>query len=155
MEEFGKHYLYPGALFINKRAYYVTTILGSCVAVCIYDRRLKIGGINHYLLPLWNGDGLPSPKFGNIAIKQLISKMRYFGSDEKDMVAKIFGGAAVLKSKKEVFFIGERNIKVAKETLAEAGIRIVAESTGGTQGRKIIFNTATGEVRQKYINSQK
>ena len=78
MEEFGKHYLYPGALFINKRAYYVTTILGSCVAVCIYDRRLKIGGINHYLLPLWNGDGLPSPKFGNIAIKQLISKMRYF-----------------------------------------------------------------------------
>ena len=71
------------------------------------------------------------------------------------MVAKIFGGAAVLKSKKEVFFIGERNVKVAKETLAEAGIRIVAESTGGTQGRKIIFNTATGEVLQKYINSQK
>ncbi len=151
MPEFGKHYLYPGALFINKMPYYITTILGSCVAVCLYDTRLKIGGMNHFLLPFWNGEELPSPKFGNIAIKQLVSKMRYIGCREEDMVAKVFGGAAVLKTKQEVFFIGERNIKIAKETLKNIGIDIVAESTAGKLGRKIIFNTFTGEVHQRYI----
>ncbi len=151
MPEYGKHYLYPGALFANKQPYYITTILGSCVAVCIYDTRQQFGGMNHFLLPLWNGEGLPSPKFGNIAIRQLISKMKYMGSRKEDMMAKIFGGAAVLNTKREVFFIGERNIKIAKEALEESGIRVIAQSTGGKSGRKIIFNTFNGEVRQKYI----
>ena len=159
MPEYGKHYLYPGALFANKQPHYITTILGSCVAVCIYDTHRQFGGMNHFLLPLWNGEGLPSPKFGNIAIKQLISKMKYLGSREDDLVAKLFGGAAVLNTKQEVFFIGERNIKIANEILRETGIKIVAESTGGKLGRKIIFNTLNGEVRQKYImntnNNQK
>ncbi len=151
MGDFGKHYLYPGALFVNKQPYFITTILGSCVAVCLYDKRLNIGGMNHYLLPFWNGEGLPSPKFGNIAIKQLISKMKALGSNPEDLIAKLFGGAAVLNTKQEVFYIGERNIAVAKKVLDEAGIPIVAQSTGGDRGRKIIFNTATGEIRHKFL----
>ncbi len=151
MGDFGKHYLYPGALFVNKQPYFITTILGSCVAVCLYDKRLNIGGMNHYLLPFWNGEGLPSPKFGNIAIKQLISKMKALGSNPEDLIAKLFGGAAVLNTKQEVFYIGERNIAVAKKVLDEAGISIVAQSTGGDRGRKIIFNTATGEIRHKFL----
>ncbi len=151
MGDFGKHYLYPGALFVNKQPYFITTILGSCVAVCLYDKRLNIGGMNHYLLPFWNGEGLPSPKFGNIAIKQLISKMKALGSNPEDLIAKLFGGAAVLNTKQEVFYIGERNIAVAKKVLDEEGIPIVAQSTGGDRGRKIIFNTATGEIRHKFL----
>ncbi len=151
MGEFGKHYLYPGALFVSKKPYYITTILGSCVAVCLYDKRLHIGGMNHFLLPLWNGEGLPSPKFGNIAIMQLISKMKASGSDPSDLIAKVFGGAAVLNVKNEVFYIGERNIAIALKTLKEQGIPVVAESTGGDKGRKIIFNTLTGEIRHKFL----
>ena len=69
-EEMQKHYLYPSALFAERTPFLVDTILGSCVAVCLYDEHKKIGGINHYMLPLWNGDGLATPKFGNIAIEK-------------------------------------------------------------------------------------
>ncbi|MBF0165687.1 MAG: chemotaxis protein CheD, partial [Magnetococcales bacterium] len=62
----------PGALFAQNGAYVITTVLGSCIAVCLWDRMRKEGGMNHYKLPLWNGDGLPSPKYGNIAIAKLI-----------------------------------------------------------------------------------
>jgi len=64
------HFLYPAALFASRTPHMVTTILGSCVAICLYDPILKFGGINHYMLPLWNGQGLASPKYGNIAIEK-------------------------------------------------------------------------------------
>ena len=64
-----KHYLYPSALFVKKEGHMVTTVLGSCVAVCLYDKVMGIGGINHYMLPFWNGNELASPKYGNIAIE--------------------------------------------------------------------------------------
>ncbi|HEX2974864.1 MAG TPA: chemotaxis protein CheD, partial [Bacteroidales bacterium] len=57
------HFLYPSTLFVSREPVIVNTILGSCVAVCLYDTLLKYGGINHYMLPLWNGQGLASPKF--------------------------------------------------------------------------------------------
>ena len=76
MEEgLGKHYLYPSALFAEKTPFMVDTVLGSCVAVCLFDNQLKIGGINHYMLPFWNGNGLASPKYGNIATEKLVEKM--------------------------------------------------------------------------------
>ena len=77
-EEINKHYLYPSALFAEKERYMVDTILGSCVAVCLFDSVKKIGGINHYMLPLWNGNGLASPKFGNIATEKLIENYNHF-----------------------------------------------------------------------------
>ena len=91
-EELGKHYLYPSALFAEKAPFMVDTVLGSCVAVCLFDQQLKIGGINHFMLPLWNGNGLASPKFGNIATEKLIEKMQRNGSSLKNIVAKVFGG---------------------------------------------------------------
>jgi chemotaxis protein CheD len=151
MPDYRKHYLYPAALYASIYPTIVSTLLGSCVAVCLYDPVKKFGGINHYMLPYWNGDGLSSPKFGNIAIKMLINKMLKQGSDKNNLIAKVFGGAAVLETKRQVFFIGERNINIAYELFEKEGIEIVAASTGGTKGRKILFNTFTGEVRQKYI----
>ncbi len=62
MEE-NTHYLHPGNLFAHRTPHIVTTILGSCVAVCLWDPINNIGGINHYMLPLWNGEGLPVPKY--------------------------------------------------------------------------------------------
>lgn len=155
-QEFSKYYLYPGSLFVDKHPHYITTLLGSCVAVCLYDKRLKYGGMNHYLLPMWNGKGLASPKYGNIAIQQLVEKMERLGSRKQDLIAKVFGGAAVLESESNVFLIGERNIRIADKILEqEMRIKIVAASTGGKQGRKIVFNTLTGEVRQKYLGNSK
>ncbi|NJO88402.1 MAG: chemotaxis protein CheD [Chloroflexia bacterium] len=150
-----KHFLYPGALYINPEPYLITTILGSCVAVCLYDPVLKIGGMNHYMLPLWNGQGLASPRYGNIAIKKLIENIEVLGSSRKNLKAKIFGGAEIITTNVSQFMIGERNINIAKEMLHEEGLPIVASSVGGKYGRKIIFDTFSGEVRQKYVGSQK
>ena len=66
-------------LFANITPTVVTTILGSCVSVCFSDPVMKMGGINHYMLPYWNGQGLASPKFGNIAIEKLLEKMISMG----------------------------------------------------------------------------
>lgn len=148
------HFLYPAALFASNTPHLVTTILGSCVAVCLWDSRQKIGGINHYMLPFWNGQGLASPKYGSIAIDKLYQKMISYGSRKEDLKAKIFGGGEVIETKVKQFFIGERNIVVAREMLAELGIPIISSSVGGKLGRKIIYNTETGEVAHRFIQKQ-
>lgn len=148
-EELGKHYLYPSALFAEKAPFMVDTVLGSCVAVCLFDQQLKIGGINHFMLPLWNGNGLASPKFGNIATEKLIEKMQRNGSSLKNIVAKVFGGANQMNSSMN---IGARNVEIAKEVLAHYGIAIVAENVGGNVGRKLKYNTGTGQVMMKFLN---
>ena len=155
MENFsqGTHFLYPSTIFISKEPFYVTTILGSCVAVCIWDSFLNIGAINHYMLPLWNGQGLASPKYGNIAIKKTIEKMQNLGSKVENMKAKMFGGGEILDSKTAQFNIGNRNIEIAMLMLDDYKIPIISSSTGGNRGRKILFNTQTGEVKQKFIKS--
>jgi chemotaxis protein CheD len=148
------HFLYPSSLFASREAVYVNTILGSCVAVCLYDTILRYGGINHYMLPLWNGQGLASPKYGNIAINKLLEKMLSIGCSQKNLVAKVFGGANVIETNNAQFMIGERNISIAFDMLNELQIRVISQSIGGNQGRKIQFNTLTGEIRQKMIERQ-
>ncbi len=154
MQPHRTYYLYPSNIFVSRDLYYVTTLLGSCVAVCLYDRRQQFGGMNHFMLPLWNGNGLASPKYGNIATRQLIQKMENLGSRKSDIIAKVFGGASVLDINTNIFHVGERNAEVAKSELTALGISIVASSVKGDRGRKIIFNTFTGEVRQKYIEKR-
>lgn len=146
-------YLYPANLVVPMPPTEVHTILGSCVAVCIYDKLNKMGGINHYMLPFWNGQGLPSPKYGNIAIEKLIDKIIHNGGNKSQFVAKVFGGGEVIQNMNTQFNIGQRNILVAEELLGELKIPIVAQSTGGKLGRKIIYNTKTGEVIQRYVQS--
>jgi len=152
MEEKLQHFLYPANLFANHKPHIITTILGSCVSVCLWDPLLRLGGMNHYMLPLWNGEGLASPKYGNIAIQRLIEKMEAMGSVRSRMVAKIFGGAEVINSANNQFRIGERNVLMANEMLKDAGILIGGLSTGGNLGRKILYHTDTGEVMQRLIN---
>jgi chemotaxis protein CheD len=103
------------------------------------------------MLPFWNGNGLASPKFGNIAIHKLLEKIIANGSDKRNIIAKVFGGGNVLETNNMNFMIGDRNINVAMEILKDLGIKIVSQSVGGNNGRKIEFNTFTGEVRQKMI----
>jgi len=145
------HFLHPSTIYVSIDTQWVTTVLGSCVAVCFIDRKRNIGGINHYMMPYWNGDGLESPKYGNVSIKQLFQKMLDFGAKKEDIVCKIFGGAEVLTEQNSVFNVGQRNIELAYKMVAELGISVVSSSTGGKHGRKIHFNTGTGEVLQKYL----
>jgi chemotaxis protein CheD len=146
-------YLYPCGLvaFVSPRM--VHTILGSCVSVCLFDHVRKNGGINHFMLPVWNGEGLATPKYGNIAIERLINTMFSLGSKKEHLVAKVFGGAAVIESSTPTFQIGEKNCAIALSLLEEFRIPVIAKSTGGKLGRKIVYNTGSGEVVQRYVNS--
>ncbi len=152
MERYSQYFLYPCALFSSKEPTIVKTILGSCVAVCLWDSKLKIGGINHYMLPNWNGNEFASPKYGNIAIDKLINRMISLGSNISDIEAKIFGGADMFSEGKSQMRIGDRNIRIAKLILKQRKIKITSSSTGGRKGRKIVFFSDTGVVRQKFLS---
>lgn len=138
-------------MFYSREPYLVNTILGSCVAICLYDTVLQIGGINHYMLPFWNGTGLASPKYGNIANEKLITQMLQLGSKKANLLAKVFGGAEVLNMGNNSFNIGKRNIEIAISTLNDHNIRIMASNTGGNLGRKLQFNTQAGTVMMQTI----
>lgn len=144
-------FLYPANVQVSAKPVCLATLLGTCVAVCLWDLKTKVGGMNHYLLPLWNGDGLASPKYGNIAIERLIEKMEYYGAERRNMVAKVFGGRAQSEAGSVAYNIGIRNAQIAKQMLAEYNIPVIAENVGGKYGMNIRFDTSTGVVMLKYI----
>lgn len=141
-------FLPPGELFVSDKPCTISTILGSCVAVCLWDQTLPAGGIAHFLLP--EGPQGPeesdtSTRYGDIAISQLIERMFMLGSLEANLRAKIFGGASLLLGvRPHADGIGERNIVMARQALSAMGIPIVAEDLGGTRGRKLIYHLDTG-----------
>jgi len=124
----------------------ITTVLGSCVSVCLWNQTARVGGINHYLLPLWNGEGLPTPKYGNIAISKLVEKVRTYSNPGDKLIAKVFGGASMWNKAEGLLAVGQRNVEFAIETLEALNIPIVGSDLGGNQGRKVIFNSGDGTV---------
>ncbi len=148
------HYLLAGNLFAHEDPHLVTTVLGSCVSVCLWDSLMRRGGINHFMLPLWNGEGLASPKYGNIAIAKLLERLYDFGSKKGNLRAKVFGGGVVLNVSNPFMNIGERNVQLAEDVLRSEGIPILSADTGGNVGRKIIFHTGTGTVLVKRLAKQ-
>lgn len=149
----GTHYLFPGHIFAHYEPHIVTTVLGSCISVTMCDAINRIGGINHYMMPLWNGEGLPTPKFGNIAIRKLLEKMILLGADKKNIKAKIVGGSSMYGKSRGILDIGGRNIVVAEDCLTEEGIPVISSDIGGQRGRKVLFFTETGIIRVKTLNT--
>ncbi len=146
-----KFYLHPGDLFASAQRSAVSTILGSCVAVCLWDPISKIGGMNHYLLPLWTGQGTSSTRFGDVAVQELLNKLLELGGQKSRFQAKLFGGACVIDAFRErENHLGTKNIRTAEELLERAGIPLVGHDVGGCKGRKLIFHTDDGTawVRQ-------
>jgi chemotaxis protein CheD len=141
-----RHFLYPGTIFAEPYDYIISTVLGSCVSVCLWDQVYHRGGMNHIMLPYWNGEGLATPKYGNIAMDKLLGKVLKIGCRHEHLVAKVFGGANVTGTGLEVFMIGDRNISLVLQMLEEFKIPVVAKDIGGQLGRKIIMNTETGVV---------
>lgn len=149
-----RHYLYPGNIFASADPHLVTTILGSCISVCLFDPVVAIGGINHYMLPLWNGEGLASPRYGNIAITRLVEKLERLGCKWHRLEAKVFGGGEVLRITRGSINVSERNIIFAKDILGQMKIPIIAIDVGGKTGRRIVMNSGNGKVVMKRLRKQ-
>jgi chemotaxis protein CheD len=128
-------YLHPGQLHVAETPAAVTTILGSCIAICLWDSARRIGGISHFLLPHAAGRAQASPRFGNVAIDALLRKLREMGSPPCALQAKIFGGASVLGHAPSGGSgpVGGKNTEVARERLAAARVPVVAEDVGGAK----------------------
>ncbi|MEL7148343.1 MAG: chemotaxis protein CheD [Bacteroidota bacterium] len=147
--DIAKQYLYPSNLFVTDKPTLVTTVLGSCIAICLFDKVNKIAGINHFMLPYWNGEGLASAKYGNIANDKLLTEMLRMGASRKHVEAKVFGGA---NQANFTMNIGARNTEIAMKFLEDQKIPVIAESVKGHLGRKIIFDTSNGVVKMKLIH---
>jgi chemotaxis protein CheD len=125
----------------------ITTLLGSCVAVCIYDPKLKLGGMNHFLLPTRANGGNADADVvlaGDFAMEVLVNALLTKGAHKSRMVAKAFGGGAIVDAIRMP--IGQRNADFAREWLAREGIALVASDFGGAWARKVICVPATGDA---------
>lgn len=132
-------YVHPGQLFFTSEDAVIVTILGSCVAVCLYHRDGRAGGMNHFLLP--SGHGPASPRFADTANRLLLDRFSALGLPRRDLRAKVFGGAAMGLIKSD---LAERNIAAAFDFLRGAGITVEASDVGGDRGRKLHFRTTDG-----------
>ena len=147
-----KVYLHPGQLFAAAQPSVITTILGSCVSLCLWDPVVKIGGINHYLLPFWVGDAEASPRFGTVAIETLIEKVLSLGARKSRLRAKLFGGACVIEAFRERDdHIGIVNARLAENMLRIQSIPVIEQDLAGCRGRKLIFNTDDGTSWVKFL----
>lgn len=142
-------FLYPGQLIACKDETIVSTLLGSCVAVALFDPIKKIGGLNHYLLPEVTSNEQASGRYGNFAIPKLVYDLEKLGASKSRLQAKVYGGGNVLTENSFGESIGSSNIILAYQLLAEIDIAIIEENVGGTLGRKIHLNTATFAVEHK------
>ncbi len=136
------YYLQPGYIFVSRKPSTVRTVLGSCVSVCLWDRKMRWGGMNHYIYSRpWSGQR--NAQFGAISIPYMIKMVMDQGSSKADLAAHVVGGAQNPHLAKE---IGKDNVKVALEVLEKWSIPVFIKDTGGERGRKAVFNTGTGDL---------
>ncbi len=143
-------FILPGEIAISRKPAIIATLLGSCVAVCLYNERSGIGGMNHFMLPEGGNEKLAG-KYGDISTNKLIDTMLKLDPKLFNIQAKIFGGASVVGHLSSGMDIGKRNITMALKVLNERKIKIVQRKTGGNVGMKIFFDNTTGEVEKKDI----
>ncbi len=137
-----------GGMYASDRPTVISTILGSCVAVCLFDPWTRIGGMNHIFLP-GKADlkefSMPS-RFGINAMELLINRIINLGGKRNRFSAKVFGGAHLLSAISDENGVGRKNSEFTREFLRIEKIRIISSDLGGNEGRKIYFHTDTGEV---------
>ncbi len=144
-------------LNIAKAPGILTTLgLGSCVAIALYDRKQKIGGLAHIMLPSSKNikRNENKAKFADTAVEYLIEKMESLGADINDITAKIAGGAQMFAFKNknnDLLRIGERNVAATLKALEEAKIPVIAQDTGGNYGRTVELYTEDGTLLIKTI----
>jgi chemotaxis protein CheD len=126
----------------------ITTILGSCVASCVYDEGMKVGGMNHFLLPESNNISVQAASFGVNAMELLINDLIKLGARRDRLRCKVFGGARMIAGLSDV---GQKNAHFILDFLRREGIECAGQSLGGTQARRVEFWPDSGRARQKLL----
>lgn len=149
--------IHIGEFYASNEPAIIDTVLGSCVAVCLFDPVKRIGGMNHILLPgkadLKRFDA--SARYGINAMELLINKVMGLGSRRSRLVAKAFGGANMFQSISAESGVGEKNSEFVIEFLNNEDIKIISKDLGGHDTRRIFFHTDTGDVFLKRTHSKR
>ena len=150
-----EYYLKIAEIKIAKKPDTLKTVVGSCIALCLWDKITLTGGMVHIMMPKSNGNDITNNgKYADVAVGFLLNEMIKNGCKHENLVARIAGGAAMFdyqgddnKDSK----IGDKNSETVKKYLKNFNIKIKSEDTGGILGRRVAFNPATGEVIAKTL----
>lgn len=148
--------LHPGDYYVSGPGEWIGTVLGSCVSACVRDARLKIGGMNHFMLPMearegsgsWSEGAGAATRYGNVAMERLINEILKRGGQRQSLEIKLVGGGKVLDAMTDV---GARNIAFVRDYVRAEGFRVVGEDLGGLFPRKVLYDPATGNARVKRL----
>ena len=148
--------IHPGEYYATDEETIISTILGSCVAVAFFDSQVKVGGLNHFMLPGSvegsRGFNQESAKYGLYAMEILINELLKKGASKRNLIAKVFGGGHVLHAS-TAGNVPRSNVEFALEFLKTEGIPVKASDVGGIQARKLFYYPVTSKVLLKRITS--
>lgn len=146
--------LLPGEYYVTIHEEIISTVLGSCVSACVRDKKLGIGGMNHFMLPsIGLGDisvGSAAARYGNFAMEHLINNILRNGGKRDNLEVKIFGGGQILKNMTD---IGNKNIEFVRNYIKVEGLALIAEDLGDIYPRKVVYFPTTGKVQMKKLRS--
>jgi chemotaxis protein CheD len=151
----------PGEYFATGEDILISTVLGSCVSVVLFDKMLNLGGMNHYMLPgamdgrdYARASEVERARYGLHAMEQLLARLSELGSPLRKLEAKVFGGGAVLKlTSRSRLNVSQDNVDFALHFLEKKRIPILATDVLGTQGRKLFFEPNTFKVKVKRLTA--
>lgn len=144
----------PGEFYVTNGDEVIVTVLGSCVAACIRDPRLGLGGMNHFMLPDSDSSApaSTSARYGTYAMEMLINSLLKMGARRESLEAKVFGGGNVLANMTHTN-VGQRNSAFVLDFLGTERIRVVAKDLEDVHPRKVYYFPATGKVMVKKLRS--
>lgn len=147
--------IHIGGVRASRDPLLIDTVLGSCIAACLYDPEAGIGGMNHFMLPEGVDPSNPnSARYGIYAMELLISELMKLGGRRSRFRAKVFGGGHVLRIRESASGVPQRNIEFVRRFLETEQIPIERQDVGGYQPRRILFQTDTGRAFLKYLGHQ-
>lgn len=145
-EDINRVFLLPGEYMVSKQPYIISTLLGSCVSICLYHPNFRCGGMNHYMLPR-SPSGEHSGKYGEYANNVLLQFMERACGGFSGVEAMILGGANVVREiSKKTDNIGANNIALAREMLRRHNIKVIREQVGGNVGLKLHYQNWDNKI---------
>ncbi len=148
-----KIFLKPGEICFSERPSIISTVLGSCISVTMFCPQRHIGAICHAVLPE-EGSAGEAFRYVDSSILAMLKGFDRYGIPRSAIEVKLFGGADMLKGNSangKDGSVGRKNIEIAMQVVERERLRLVASDLGGGHGRKIFFNTRTGEVLLKRL----
>lgn len=146
----------PGEFYVTQQQERIETVLGSCIAACVHDPVARIGGMNHFMLPMdksssnRNLELSDANRYGNYAMENMVNSLLRHGAKRERLEFKVFGGGRIMSSMTN---IGWYNIGFVFDYIYTEGFKVISQDIGDVFPRKVIFYPTDGRARVRRLNS--